>query len=239
MPSPSPTKWPTFSPTEFIFGKALPRRACVESHESFPGGNYDALDGWVYRITTNTFINCDNTKIWDLGTAEDGAFDHLVLLRDGVEVARWGESCPVDYPVQEGDNLVFYSDNSHEYRGFKICTDSPNGMEPAPPEEGIIQGDCFVSHITWDGSGTHYSNYYGYSFEVQKAGRMATYDFNIRGRGTGQALKLYRNNALIGTWNGEDGPEQQDVQVGDIISFFVDDSTINDVNTGFKICFMY
>jgi len=232
---PEPTKNPTSSPTELVFASDLPPRACASSHYSFPAGIYDPLGGWLYKITTDSTLSCDDTNIWDLGTDVDGAFDHLVLFRDGIEIMRWGTTCPVDYPVKDGDSLVFYSDNSHEYRGFRVCTDS---MEPAAPEEGIIQGNCFVSHPTWDGYGTHYDNYYGYSFKIEKAGTMTSESFNIRGRGTGQALKLYRNNELIGKWNGDEGISNQDVEVGDVISFFVDDSAIYDENTGFKVCFM-
>lgn len=209
----------------------------MKSHPSFPDGTYDSLTGWSVMITADTVINCDNTGIWDLGWPEDGAFDALVLFRNGEEIERWGTACPVDYPVQTGDFLVFFADNSHEYAGFRICTESVNGLHPTPPPPGVIEGDCFVSHPGWDPTvPTYYENFYGYSFTVQKAGKMDSVDFNIRGDKTGQALTLWRNGQIVKKWQKTDGPSDTVLQVGDVVTWFVDDSAIYEENTGFKVC---
>ena len=174
----------------------------------------------------------------------------MVLVRDGVEIMQWGSSCPVDYPVKEGDRLVFYSDNSHEYAGFRICLaegesrqDDGNGNvpavagQPSQPEEGIIQGKCFFSHPTWDGVNNKYQNYYGYTIPIGRGGKINAESFNIRGRMTGQALTLWRDNVEVKKWQGETGPYHESVKPGDLLRFFVDDSRIMAEDTGFKVCF--
>jgi hypothetical protein len=238
-PTPAPSPFPTLSPTELLFGDSLQQETCVKSHPSFPAGKYDSLAGWSVMITADTVINCDNTGIFDLGWSDDGAFDALVLFRNGQEIERWGQACPVNYPVQTGDYLVFFVDNSHEYGGFRICTRTVNGLHPTPPPPGGIKGDCFVSHVDWNPSvPTYYDNFFGYSFTAQKTGRLASYDFNIRGDKTGQALTLWRNGQILKKWQGTDGPNGTDIQPGDVITWFVDDSAIYQENTGFKVCML-
>ena len=144
-PTPAPTKNPTSAPSEAPVEDLTNRfgeETCVKSHPSFPSGTYDSLAGWSVMIAKDTTISCDETGIWDLGWPDDGPFDALVLFRNGVEIMRWGAECPDEYPVQKGDHLVFFVDNSHEYRGFRICTEALDGLLPTPPPDGVMQGDC-------------------------------------------------------------------------------------------------
>jgi hypothetical protein len=193
-------------------------------------------------ITTDTTISCDETGKWDLGWPDDGPFDALVLFRNGVEIMRWGEYCPDEYPVQKGDHLVFFVDNSHEYGGFRICTEALDGLLPTPPPDGVMQGDCFVSHSDYTGPvdppavPTYYDEMSGYSFIINKPGKLMQYDFNIRDYPTGQALTLWRNSTIVEKWQGTDGPKGFDLQVNDVITWFADDSSINEENFGFKVC---
>ena len=76
----------------------------------------------------------------------------------------------------------------------------------------------------------------GYSFIINKPGRLVEYDFNIRDYPTGQALTLWRNSTIVEKWQGTNGPKGFDLQTNDVITWFADDSSINEENFGFKVC---
>jgi hypothetical protein len=134
--------------------------------------------------------------------------------------------------------LIFYSDNSHNFEGFHICTEpGVAGMAPCSPEEGVIvpnesnpAGFCAKSHPTFNTGEARddetYPRLYGWSYLVPWGanGFLNTREFDIRGDKTGQALSLLRDGEIIEKWQGNTGPTGFAVQAGDVISFFADDS---------------
>ena len=134
--------------------------------------------------------------------------------------------------------LVFYSDNSHNFEGFHVCTEPGiAGMAPCSPEEGVIvpnesnpDGFCAKSHPGYNDAEARddetYPQLYGWSYLVPWGadGFLNTRDFDIRGDKTGQAVTLLRGGEIIEKWQGNTGPSGFAIQAGDVISFFADDS---------------
>lgn len=167
-------------------------------------------------------------------------FDNLVYMclgKDSVVLSD-GAFCDEDFKVEKGCKLVFYSDNSHNFEGFHVCTEpGVAGMAPCSPEEGVIvpnesnpDGFCARSHPGYSDSEARddetYAQLYGWSHLVLpgSGGFLNTRDFDIRGDKTGQKFILLRGGEIIKEWQGKTGPEGFPIQAGDVISFFADDS---------------
>ena len=121
-------------------------------------------------------------------------------------------------------------------------------MAPCSPEEGVIvpnelnkAGFCAKSHPGYAAEARDdetYPQLYGWSKLVPYGadGILNTRDFFIRGDKTGQALTLWRNSTIVEKWQGTNGPKGFDLQTNDVITWFADDSSINEENFGFKVC---
>ena len=219
------------------FVEARQEDECIDSHVTVGLSTYEPLSGWRYMVTEQGLLYCDG--IFDVGWADDGKFDALVIMRNGKILGEWG-TCPTDFQVEEGDYIIFYSDNSNEYAGFTLCLSTASrdggGLMPAPPEDDILTDDgCVLSHPEYNGVNRYYK-YSGYSFEIGRDGCMTAEAFNVRDEFSTLTLKTAESEEIT-KYTGKTGPKNQPIKAGEIITWKVDDAYIADENIGYKICF--
>eukprot|EP00562_Extubocellulus_spinifer_P022538 CAMPEP_0178630156 /NCGR_PEP_ID=MMETSP0698-20121128/10341_1 /TAXON_ID=265572 /ORGANISM="Extubocellulus spinifer, Strain CCMP396" /LENGTH=387 /DNA_ID=CAMNT_0020269527 /DNA_START=53 /DNA_END=1216 /DNA_ORIENTATION=- len=217
------------------FVEARQEDECIDSHVG--SSTYEPLSGWRYKVTEQGLLYCDG--IFDVGWEKDGKFDSLIIMRNGAILGEWG-TCPTDFQVEEGDYLIFYSDNSHEYAGFTLCLSTASrdggGLMPAPPADDILTDDgCVLSHPEFNGVDRYY-RYSGYSFQIGRDGCMTAEAFNVRNEFSTLTLKTSESEEIT-KYTGENGPKNQPIKAGEIITWKVDDAFIADENIGYKICF--